>query len=392
MQLVAGECKCPKTKYLKGTSCNDCDSSCAECSGGSSKECTACNPPLILESDGSCLCQFGSYLNSGVCKNCLEAPTRPPNCPYLVTVSLPRSVQELTQILTIDFEPSFSSQNLPASHKVTSERLLEKHLKLTFTRNDESTPRALKILEKNLTQSTQKSTLSIRHLQKMRVSNTKSIDVQLTQTVYYQSADLSKANEGSVLKNPENTSISITKPERTATEKILNITSTAVNVGLGLATTTGVIASGVLTACYLDKLGIPVLIYFVRLFNILDILSNISKINLEFSDRLQHAMNFINSLQLPVLNILEKFSILDDEDYNGKDVDAYSLLTHGSRGKMTSENADIFLSHGQNFAVSIMIVLLRIAFVVLRGCLQQNSRLLNWISYFYHLLVGVEFL
>jgi hypothetical protein len=64
-------CICLPGTYDDGNSCQSCDPSCNECSGGGPNQCTSCTPPRGLISDGSCpICNSPSYLENGNCIAC----------------------------------------------------------------------------------------------------------------------------------------------------------------------------------------------------------------------------------------------------------------------------------------------------------------------------------
>jgi hypothetical protein len=65
------DCICLPGTYDDGISCQPCDPSCNECSGGGPNQCTSCTPPRGLISDGSCpICNSPSYLENGYCITC----------------------------------------------------------------------------------------------------------------------------------------------------------------------------------------------------------------------------------------------------------------------------------------------------------------------------------
>ena len=76
----AGGCQCPSDKYYDAgaSMCRDCDASCAECSGHSSQNCTACATDFSLYlgecvcQQSTCQCASGTYFDtpSGTCKAC----------------------------------------------------------------------------------------------------------------------------------------------------------------------------------------------------------------------------------------------------------------------------------------------------------------------------------
>ena len=69
-------CSCPAGTYFQTSSgiCMECSSSCEECSGSQSDQCTSCTNNLALSTSsvGSCICPTGTYLDqlSQICLDC----------------------------------------------------------------------------------------------------------------------------------------------------------------------------------------------------------------------------------------------------------------------------------------------------------------------------------
>ena len=76
-----GTCVCPAGKYLDQLSqiCLDCSSICMTCSGPSSTQCLQCQNDAVLLSNGSCACKVGFYYATGTAK-CLSCDATCQTC------------------------------------------------------------------------------------------------------------------------------------------------------------------------------------------------------------------------------------------------------------------------------------------------------------------------
>ncbi len=80
------------------------------------------------------------------------------------------------------------------------------------------------------------------------------------------------------------------------------------------------------------------LIYLIKFFQILDILGNLSKINIEFGSITDEIFEFINGLGVPVIPFLFNMSPIKPNDVK--------YFRRGQIGKVANENGDLFVFSG----------------------------------------------
>ena len=132
-------------------------------------------------------------------------------------------------------------------------------------------------------------------------------------------------------------------------------------------------------------------IYLIRLFNIIDIISNLSKLNVDFGPNIELVIKFIENLSIPEISFLAKVSPLKDSHIDDPDVNAYQLIPRGSRAKITTSNPDVFISSGQNFIISSLILLFWVTLSLIEPCFDKGNRLLTLIAFLYQFLIGLMF-
>ena len=235
-----GSCGCPDGKYLSGTSCLDCDSSCKTCSGGtsndclscdtssgryksgsqcpkcdstcqtcsggSSNECLSCNPttsryfsqnscPICHNSCQTCTgpassdcltCSLpGYFVERGTCQSCSSKNSTA--CLQPIQITTPELLEDLVQNLTIVFTPSLKDPQLP-SYVQSVDTLTNKHLIFKYKRYGED-ERTLTILKKKLTHENGRSLLFIQFLEKMRSNNTEYISIKVLDPWLYRTPE-----------------------------------------------------------------------------------------------------------------------------------------------------------------------------------------------------------
>ena len=138
-----------------------------------------------------------------------------------------------------------------------------------------------------------------------------------------------------------------------------------------------------------------VVIFFIRFFNIMTILSNLSKINIPLSPGLQKAIIFIENLQFPVTEQLASLSPFS-KNQGGDEPDSFLLVSRGSRGKLTQQNREVFGARGQNLFLALLIIFLWIFNwfgykMILICCGIPKRKVLGYSLVVYHSVVGVMF-
>ena len=121
-------------------------------------------------------------------------------------------------------------------------------------------------------------------------------------------------------------------------------------------------------------------------------MSNLGNLNVEFGVKIQAALAFIDSIELPELTFLARLSPLKDGEWDSQDSSAHQTLLRGSRGKIKNRNGDVFLGSGKNFIFSLLVLVLGVGIVpALACCLNKKSKTLRMASSIYKTLIGVLF-
>ena len=400
-----GSCGCPNGKYLEGTSCPDCDSSCLTCSGPGPSACTSCdtskgkylfvdrclschpsyktcsgpNENYCLSCDESqgrylsgsnCLtCPAGTYVSgstcfpchstcatcfaagpsaclscstlgyfvdSGTCRSCSEKEES--SCPDPFNIFPPSNLPELRQNIIISFNPSLNDSRIPA-FDIKVQEILEKHLKFKFKRRGK-TDQTLTILEKNLTHGSRGSELFLKFLEKMRIANTEYILLTVEEPWLFRPTS---PTEPQILQYfiKKGYRVPITsKNGQSQRERTMEQTFSAFRI---TRIAIGIIASlSIIIAACSGLLG-P-LVHLIRFLNIVEVISNLEKINIRFGARIEGVIEFIEKIKIPEFGILSRLSPIQDQTFEGADVNAYLLNPRGSRGKITTSNGELFIA------------------------------------------------
>lgn len=107
--------------------------------------------------------------------------------------------------------------------------------------------------------------------------------------------------------------------------KILAVSELVVGTTASQAVIGGTIGSAA-AITVISGAGSSSLVYLIKLFQILDILGNLSKINIPFGSGLQKTFDFVNNLRVPKIGFLEKLSPITDNDI--------VYFRRGERGKL----------------------------------------------------------
>ena len=87
-------------------------------------------------------------------------------------------------------------------------------------------------------------------------------------------------------------------------------------------------------------------IYLIKFFNILDVVSNLGDLNVKFGSAIQIVLNFVNNIRIPEIKFLARLSPIKGSYPDSKDSSAYLTVIRGSRAKMTQENGQVFIASG----------------------------------------------
>lgn len=131
-------------------------------------------------------------------------------------------------------------------------------------------------------------------------------------------------------------------------EKLSKENSALVSAAVGLKAAIATAAGTALIGSVLTGAGSSSIILLIKLFQILDILANLSKINVEFSHGVQIIFDLIDSLRIPVIPFLYKLSPITEQDV--------LLFPRGTRGKLTNESNDVFIIYGQIMVCCFLII------------------------------------
>ena len=360
-------CTVSSGRYLSGSSCSICHSVCSTCSGGSSKECLSCS-------------DLGYFVDSGSCSSCAAKDST--DCPVPTTISIQNEIEELTQNLTITFSPAFTS-SLPSTTDLTADALVQNHLNLKFKRKSVTTNTNLKIINKTLTHEHESSKLHIEFLQKMRISNTEHLIVSVKDPWVYKPAIKNQI----VYFKQKIYNLKLTKSKKLEEEKGYKMAEKIAKVLRGAIGATA-LATSLAAACSGSTTFVA---YLAKFFNIIDILSNLANLNIQFGSRFKVVMRSIESLTVPELKFLAKLSPLKDSEYDDPDADAYRKKARGTRGKMTAGNGEVFIINGQDFMFSLIIVILWVLVKILGFCFDKKSKILTFSVFFYQFMIGLMF-
>ena len=401
-----GSCGCLDGTYLSGFTCPLCDGSCLTCSGPGPSACLSCRPGSYLHrmtcstchpecktcSGGSsrdCLsCPEKGYLLNldGICFDCALQDS--PQCSPPTKITPPSSIEEMTQNLVISFSPALDT-SLPPNFLLTADLLLEKYLSLKFKRKEEILSKDLTIINKILTHQKDSTILLVEFLQKMRFSNTDYLSLEVTDVKVYdqKTSGTGTGNQIVYFKNQTYT-IKITEKEESEEEKnqeqvarVAKVTRAA--VGATATTTSVIVAFSGSSSCFFA--------YLAKFFNLMDILSNLASINVEFGSRFKLIMSFIVNLKIPEIGVLARMSPIKDSEIDDSDVNAYRLKPRGTRAKMTQENDQVFIISGKNFVFSSALVFIWLLLTIFGFCMEKNGKVLGFFAFLYQLMIGLVF-
>lgn len=132
-------------------------------------------------------------------------------------------------------------------------------------------------------------------------------------------------------------------------------------------------------------------VFFIKFFQILEILSNLEKMNVKLGNNLEIVLVFISRIELPEIKFLAKLSPIDDlEDTEGeyKDRELYLQQINGQRGKMIEKNRDVFIIYGQNFILSFLMLSTWIISILVSICLKGDNWFKKTLITLYRTLLG----
>ena len=398
--------------------CLQCSSLCQECTGGAATQCSSCKYPSIMErkGDGSCGCKEGTYSTGAttcgschvLCETCsgpsetecltcsafaFMSPSRgclscaeneSTTCKISVILNVAENLEERNRVLKINMTPSLTL-NHPNPSLITAEVLILKHLKITIKKREQESWTSILIDTQKLRHSPTSSELSIRFEQEVKVSEVEKIKVEVNDPLIYKTGPGEPQKKAIYFKKGSH-EIQVNEGKEQ-----LNAFSTARGIAafMSITAASGYFGLLALNACKLiDNISVYV---FFRYMNLVDILLAITKVNIELERRVRIVVEFLESLQIPSIRLLERASPIRGTEEGKKDADAYLRLLRGKRGHLVSQNEDMFILTGQNFFITLIILVSFTLMKTLQGCLAKNHMLLKIISHCYHTLISVVF-
>lgn len=116
------------------------------------------------------------------------------------------------------------------------------------------------------------------------------------------------------------------------------------------------------------KIG-PTAIKLYEYFQIMDILSNLGKINIEVGPDLDRIFEFVKKLKFPNVDKKNSLDLIGDDD-------AYLKYRKGGRGNTGGMNKHIFLASGQNFFFSVSTIIFFLGYLLSISFLAKNENVL----------------
>ena len=356
--------------------------------GYTTKECLQCHAPLCgtcsSGAEGACLtCLWtGGFVDSGVCKTCDNNES--PSCPAETKIEITNGAEELDENITMKFTPPLN-QSLPSDFQLSAELLTTKHFTIQFKRKG-SSEAPITITKQTLSHQQDSSLLIIEFLEKFRVDSTEHLKIVVQNPWLHRSKTTDSIQKIAYFKKNDILA-KIEKKEETAQDQDLRQAAQAAKATRAVV---GAAASTSIVSAAISGAGSSV-VYLIKFFNILEIISNVSQLNVKYGPKIEVMNEFIDNLKIPQIGFLARLSPIKDLEYDDPDVNAYLTRPRGSRGKMTTSNSEIYLGSGQNFIISCTIILLWILLKSLGRCLEKKSKILGFLAFFYQVLIGLTF-
>lgn len=413
--------------------CKNCDLRCFECSGPTHGDCIKCMP--------------GWYMKDGFCEDCSLIPTgneSEPRCKNNVQMRiLNRRLLASTFNATVELIPGWFSYiqtydigtvGSEQWRKLENQFLLRilARVELTFVDeklNTNSMANGLIDFESNQDQSI------LRHLTEGKAGyttfksfykNIESIDESLDQHPFdsqpYIGVALPITSESNLLyikRDFTMETVLYTEAEEHELQKKLRESQEL------RRSFTSVIGG---TAAFLTGVNPLLVAPMLKYFQIIEVLSNLGKVNIEFKSNLNILFSILEDLKLPPVKFLRKLGpiqsgdpmIVDNNSFNSDsnmgrllaEVDEedviyikkydngiekhYTKYTHayykyrrGGRGKMGTSNEDIFLFTGQQFIFSILFGVFWIAIQVSKLVKKNETKVFKIIAYIFRILFSL---
>lgn len=131
--------------------------------------------------------------------------------------------------------------------------------------------------------------------------------------------------------------------------------------------------------------------FIFKFFQILEVLSNFSKINVSLGKNLEILLVFLNEIEFMEFDKIIGLSPIKDKEDSGEineDRDLYLKSTRGIRGKIPESNKDIFIFFGQNyFLIMTLLVTWGLSFFIYFNS-NIDTKLSKFIITVYRIILG----
>ena len=327
--------------------------------------------------------------------SCAEIEGNPGSCPLPVNLTAPGDIGGEEKELNITLSPSLGSL-LPSGVVLEAEIIVKQNLKLAIQNGGSGgSERALmishaKFVEMDSNSAPKSTIINVKFSSELRDFEGNYLNITVKEPWLYFPEAPSTASESNSTKIP------VFLKKTTKIVKIKNSQESWPIRALKAPITFIVIVLGVLY--HLIAGQSDSIISLIKLLNTLEIVSNLSRMNAEYSPGIKKAINFIENLKFPEIKFLANMSPLDggggDRDpreASGHGFEAFKMVPRAERRFLLTSNKEAFIWSGQGFIASCAILGTRIALFLLNSCLCCRNRLVLVIWTFYYILIGMVF-
>lgn len=367
-----GKCSCNEGYWNpQSLKCETCPFPCSNCNSYSKSDCTSCKATF--------------YLENMECLDCSLAQGPTPLCPPPIEIEVvQKSITEKSRVIELKFDTELEEE-------INSEEI--KGINFLEIFKAEYFSKIIKNYEPlNLTSfSYSQGKLNFSFAEYLLFSNTDEIKID---TIYpFNKFFNSSTNLNNLYFKNQTLSLGIEKvdgfenlsqEEKEQEQRKQEVEKIAETPGTVLSGT----AAGITVAASFSGAS---MVFLIKFFQILEILSNFEKINTKLGDNLEIVLAFLSKLEPPEIKTLAKLSPIDDlEDSEGeyKDRDLFMKYSNGKRGKIIKKNRDVFLFYGQNFLISMLMISSWIFSILLSLCFEDDNWAIKFFTILYRTLLG----
>lgn len=344
--------------------CKTCKSPCGGCKLGSETECTSCEVMFSFK--------------EGTCLDCSLSEVDDPSCPEPVKFILddqllPEGVRNFTAKIEPDIEKVIGKEesSLINFGDIFSLKFFDKKKNLEILKNFTSVELKSVNLEFkidfNLTIENAENIKIIINFPQNKFFNSSKTETEEEKKFYFKIEEYElKLKESQINKNSTQNEDESEKKE--AKEK---------GKKAGLAVT-GIAFTGIIISILMGSS----FVFILKFIQIVDLLSNLAKINVRTGPKLEHLLTFLSGIGAPELSFLKKLSPLE----NNKNAFKYEL--GGPKGKSVEENSDVFIFSGQNFIISTVLSVSLLFNFLLKPCTKKGNCLYLITTYVSRILLG----